>query len=794
MAKTITYNIEFQGADEQIKKLAEIEKAQAAIKKEIKATETSGKELSEADRIRLARQKEALREQQKAARDVKKEIDLQKRATQQAGQTLDQMRARLAMMRKEAAQIPIGTKAFNEQAKAINELNEEVKVAEQAMGQFQRNVGNYNEAANIASMSVNEMRREIRALRDMPVAGRSTEEVQQMNKRIGELNDAMVKLRQEQESQGMDAFQAYAGSMQAVTSAAQVLGGTLNILGIESKVFAGLQKNIMELIGISQALATVERLWHQRVLQRTASLIKGTVATVKDTIAKTANSVSTSAAAKAEAARATMLGKGTIASKAAAAATWLWNAALAANPIVLITAGVAGLTAGVIALTRALRRSKDDSDELRRSNEALIASYEAKEKKLAYEIELLKALGASQGEIVAMQKEMMRAELARMEVAEQNALQQQRLGKITIDELKEVQQATTEAYQRYNIFMAEQIRLDQESREKKKENTEAIKTQTDALKAQNEALEQSVGWWQKQLELIIKEGEARAAKIQEGVEKQFRLPTAEEEAEEVPVFIKQLADDMAYVNQIFEESYAGRKQKLDEMLAAGLIGEKRYAAEVAKLDAEVFNGKIQGYQAVVNAARKGFSENAKAQRVLSIFEQGIALRKTIADIQAGFARTAGSAPFPINIPLIAGFAAQVAGLVNSIKQLKTPTPPTFAPVQFAKGGIVGGKSHSQGGTKYFGEDGNVVELERGELFTVVNKHDTPMLSMLSEQNSRHGRKFAEGGIVNNTAGLPGGQFIDQIIKAVGSIPVVIVESDITQAQQRAVQIKSAGNL
>jgi len=85
---------------------------------------------------------------------------------------------------------------------------------------------------------------------------------------------------------------------------------------------------------------------------------------------------------------------------------------------------------------------------------------------------------------------------------------------------------------------------------------------------------------------------------------------------------------------------------------------------------------------------------------------------------------------------IAASLATVGGLARVAAISSTPVQ------SFAKGGIIGGKPHSEGGTKFYGTDGSIFEAERGELLTVVNKHDTATISGLSAINSRHGKPFS----------------------------------------------------
>ena len=106
--------------------------------------------------------------------------------------------------------------------------------------------------------------------------------------------------------------------------------------------------------------------------------------------------------------------------------------------------------------------------------------------------------------------------------------------------------------------------------------------------------------------------------------------------------------------------------------------------------------------------------------------------------------------------------------------------------KFAKGGMVYGNSHANGGEK-FAVGGRVVELEGGE--AVINKNSTAMFrNQLSAMNvAGGGVRFADGGLLNNPS------FTQQQFSALGqnnlmsamnsSSKVVVVESDITDAQR-----------
>lgn len=166
------------------------------------------------------------------------------------------------------------------------------------------------------------------------------------------------------------------------------------------------------------------------------------------------------------------------------------------------------------------------------------------------------------------------------------------------------------------------------------------------------------------------------------------------------------------------------------------------------------------------------------QALSGIFDQGTAENKTFAlasigidTAQAISALTARSEQNPANAftfgsAAIAQYASGIVRILNNIARAKQllnfGLGGIIEPIEYFAGGgfvkgirksfLLGGKPHSQGGTKFFGSDGTRFEAERNEALIVVNKRDTPMLRTLNSINSRHGRNFlADGGFVARSA-------------------------------------------
>ena len=112
--------------------------------------------------------------------------------------------------------------------------------------------------------------------------------------------------------------------------------------------------------------------------------------------------------------------------------------------------------------------------------------------------------------------------------------------------------------------------------------------------------------------------------------------------------------------------------------------------------------------------------------------------------------------------------------------------------KFAKGGMVHGASHANGGVK-FAVGGRVAELEGGE--AVINKRSTAMFrTQLSDMNAAGGGvRFADGGIMPGTSNIlqssgasnSAQQFdnlAQNIVSGINAKEVTVSEASITSSQ------------
>lgn len=203
----------------------------------------------------------------------------------------------------------------------------------------------------------------------------------------------------------------------------------------------------------------------------------------------------------------------------------------------------------------------------------------------------------------------------------------------------------------------------------------------------------------------------------------------------------------------------------------------------------------------------------------SLFEEGSDEYKAFALLQAGASTAQGaigafsqaSSAFPPPAGQIIGAIAAAAVVATGIAQMNKIAQLEDGGMIFpkaAKGMILGGQPHSRGGTKFIGSDGTRFEAEKGELLAVVNKRSTRLLNGLNWLNQLGGGiNFFENGGLTHLA--DGGFAIRGITAPVDSLlnseralnssiinmpqPIVLVE-DINSAQGVFSKVKSRAEI
>jgi hypothetical protein len=250
----------------------------------------------------------------------------------------------------------------------------------------------------------------------------------------------------------------------------------------------------------------------------------------------------------------------------------------------------------------------------------------------------------------------------------------------------------------------------------------------------------------------------------------------------------------------FEQDVEIQKQqnaiKLQEELAAAeksgadqnLIKAK-YAKINKDLDQSVETAKIQG-------AINTFGQIAQLLGEQSAIGKAFALSQTILSgiqgVQNAYT-TAQKSPITTLFPAYPIVQAGLAGAFSAIQVAK------ISGVKFEKGGIqeIGGKRHSAGGTKFWGEDGTMFEAEAGEGIGILNRN--AFASFMDFNNAHLGGRstggFFQGGGIITQGVRPETLNIESVVDAIASMPApVVAVEEIQTVGNRYTNVVSGANL
>jgi hypothetical protein len=178
-----------------------------------------------------------------------------------------------------------------------------------------------------------------------------------------------------------------------------------------------------------------------------------------------------------------------------------------------------------------------------------------------------------------------------------------------------------------------------------------------------------------------------------------------------------------------QDKYNEKQKLLQQQLDAGIISQAEFNAQKSKLDSDYAKQESK-------LKEEQFKKNKQAQIIQATINTAV-----------GVANALTAVPFSLPLSVLAGAlgALQIATIVAQ------PTP------KFNKGGVFGGKPHSDGGTKGYFDDGTQIEVEKDEAFFILNKRSSAMINQLSNLNELGGGvsffkngggvKFAQGGAV-----------------------------------------------
>jgi hypothetical protein len=353
------------------------------------------------------------------------------------------------------------------------------------------------------------------------------------------------------------------------------------------------------------------------------------------------------------------------------------------------------------------------------------------------------------------------AELVAEEEKRLKLIEQKRIENLAKD--KEVDVAKLEAKKLNNEqltvaeleFETERIKIASETDNTIQANKKTLEEQIKAQKAEQLAIDK---------EVALAEAETKAEEDAIKAEQDYQTEMAR--------FTKLLTD-----KKITQEQFDAFKKNADDKKAE--LDNLRQIQQV--------QSALGGLNNIAGAVGSLFGQSKE----LALVQAGINGAMAITSILAQYPKFDGG--FAMTAAIIAAGATTVAQ-VAKIASAKTPATP-----KFEKGGIqeIGGKRHSAGGTKFWGEDGTQFEAEAGEGIGILNRN--AFASFMDFNNSHssgrsNGGFFAGGGII--TQGVrPETMNIDNVVDAIASMPApVVAVEEIQTVGNRYTQVVNGANL
>jgi hypothetical protein len=384
------------------------------IEAEAKALTKQYKSLSEEERNnaeiggkflkQLAEMKAATVQYNETVRNATKSVAVSEDTYQSLSLELSRMKSELKAM--PGAFDPV-TGKLNESnkeavklAQQISQTDDSIKKMDKSMGEHFRNVGNYTET----EISLKQQLKEIVAeMARMKLAGEdNTEAYRNLAERAGELKDTLGDVAAEVKRVGSDTstIEGLVGIMEGVAGAAATAEGAMQLFGVENDEVA---ESIRKLQAVQTVLMGIQSVANVLQKESAATLL---IVNAQQKL----HILYTQLQGAAES-------KNIIIRKTAAAAQWVLNAAMSANPAGILIVTIAALATGILLLTR---RHKDEAEQLEIINRLRAQAYEWDERSIEIlkmaaskkqedqqrSIDLAKQQGKSQLEIMNMEVEL----------------------------------------------------------------------------------------------------------------------------------------------------------------------------------------------------------------------------------------------------------------------------------------------------------------------------------------------------------------------------------------------------
>lgn len=204
-----------------------------------------------------------------------------------------------------------------------------------------------------------------------------------------------------------------------------------------------------------------------------------------------------------------------------------------------------------------------------------------------------------------------------------------------------------------------------------------------------------------------------------------------------------------------------RQMQLDAQYEQEMAAAEKIGANTALIQAKYEKAKEENTKARVNA-ELAMTAGLAGQMSALLGEQS-AIGKAFAVVQATINTYLGATK-ALATGGILGIAQAAVVIAFGMKQVATiakqkdpDTKINTSVKKYAKGGMIYGRSHAQGGVTFRGDNGQVFEAEGGENVYIMKKTASAEINALSALNEAHGGnsfgtsglyKFADGGMVS----------------------------------------------
>lgn len=554
-------------AGDTVKQLAALKQQATELRKEQKALDLSTKEGREAYVAYTAQIKAVNAEASKLERRITNDIKAQNQAKgslNQLSSELNNMKAEYRDLSKEVRQSPFGVQMQQD----INALNTKLKEAEAAYGDNQRSVGDYAIAGKALTQELGEITDK---LYELATAGqRGSKEYETLAKKAQDLRKAQQEI-----DAGGSLTKNLDGLMQAVsgvTAAYTLWQSASQLLGIQNEE---LEATMQKVVIATTALNALQQIQISLQKQSAAVILAKTVAT-----------------------------------KAATAAQWLWNAAMAANPIGAVVAAVAGLVTGIVALGKALtqssgtkqlkaeteaaREAAEEYEEYKNTREEAADQSERDAKAQSAATDALiaqrRAEGATEEELAAIKKqaadEASEAAIQKAEAENESAKATLKSTETTLAALraemavfeargkthkKAYKEAAEEAAKLQKIIDELNASIDENNTRITKENTAILDRNTDARERNAQAARSALD---REYQQLVQQSERMQALQEANIKAEAGYLKEDEVAR------------MYYEQRLANLAEKGQRERLALQLKYGQITREDYLYQLAQMDAE----------------------------------------------------------------------------------------------------------------------------------------------------------------------------------------------------------------